>query len=406
MPPFVEVRALCDINPAQLEQADEIAREEQAAGPRALRRLEGDAREGRHRGGHHGAAAVHARRSRRRLPRRGQARAVREDDGVGRRRLRAHARRRAAETSACSRSATSASTARSTTAANEGISRRPARRGVPRAARVASQRELAAAGRAAQSPDYDPSRLGLPDVRAPAQLAAVQEVLARAVRRAGQPSVEHRQLVLRRRRRRRSTRRAASTASRTAARAPTTCTARSSIRAGARPCSRRSNRTRSTTTTRCSSGTKGTLILSRRAGGVLVRGRVGRRADDRRRSPPQARAGARVAPRRSRATGRPIRARRRPATQRFERRTSTKLEIERFCRRRPHGTAARVRPGSCDDFGARVHPGHRVARAARPPRRYEDHRRPVAARDEAAVRVRPAARRHHPLRAGARASGS
>ena len=89
-------------------------RHEETAGA-ALRRVERDAAEGRHRSGHHGAAARLPRRPRRRLSRRRQARALREDDGGRHPKLRAHARRRDREAARCSRLAISAPTTRCTT---------------------------------------------------------------------------------------------------------------------------------------------------------------------------------------------------------------------------------------------------------------------------------------------------
>ena len=96
-PDYGDVRALCDINPAQLKVADEVLAKNGMPPSAALRRLARDAAEGGCRSRHHGPAAVGPRGSRRRLSRGGQARAVREDDGVGRGRLRAHARGGAAQ---------------------------------------------------------------------------------------------------------------------------------------------------------------------------------------------------------------------------------------------------------------------------------------------------------------------
>ena len=96
-PDYGEVRALCDINPAQLTLADAVLAKNCDASGAALRGLARDAAEGRRRSGHHGAAALGTRGSRRRLSGGRQARALREDDGLGHRGLRADARGRRAE---------------------------------------------------------------------------------------------------------------------------------------------------------------------------------------------------------------------------------------------------------------------------------------------------------------------
>ena len=128
-----------------------------------------------------------------------------------------------------------------------------ARRREIRPARVASQWELAPRGETAIA-RLRPLEMGVPDLRASAELAPVQTVLARAARGAGQPSGQRRQLVLRRHAAGGASAPAASSASPMAhARCTTTCTPPSSTRAAARPRSRRSSRTPSITSTRRSS---------------------------------------------------------------------------------------------------------------------------------------------------------
>ena len=129
----------------------------------ALRRLQGHARQGGHRGRDHRHAAVGARRSDRDLPRSGQARALREDDGVGRRGLRAHAAGRRGAPGACSRSAISASTAPMYQAAYEGIIK-AGMLGDIYTARIAWHRNgnWRRAGEP-PTPDYDPSPWGYKD---------------------------------------------------------------------------------------------------------------------------------------------------------------------------------------------------------------------------------------------------
>ena len=194
LPPFVEVRALCDINPAQLKQADAILAENKLPPAQALQRVEGDAREGRSRSRHHGAAALHARRSRRRLPRRRQARAVREDDGVGRRRAASACATRRSATSACSRSATSVSTVRSTTPRTTGILKRGLLGDVYHA-RLAWHRN-GNWRRQGQPPsaDYDPSRWGYPSYEHLLNWRLYKKYSRGSLRRARQPPGEHREL--------------------------------------------------------------------------------------------------------------------------------------------------------------------------------------------------------------------
>ena len=140
-----------------------------------------------------------ARRYRRRLPRRRQARAVREDDGVGRAELRAHARRGAQERQGardrlpapvqarCIRPPTTASS-------------RPASLGDIYHVRLAWHRNGNWRRKGEPpSPDYDPVEVGLSRLRSPAQLALVLEVLAGPDGRALQPPDQRRQLVPRRR---------------------------------------------------------------------------------------------------------------------------------------------------------------------------------------------------------------
>ena len=146
--------------------------------------------EGEPRGRRPRAAALGARRHRGRLPRGGQARAVREDDGLGRRRLRAHARRRAQDAARSSRSATSATTTRCTRRPTTASSR-PATLGDVFHARLVWHRNGNWRRKGEPpSPDYDAVAVGLPDLRPPDQLAALQAVLARAHGRAGQPPGE------------------------------------------------------------------------------------------------------------------------------------------------------------------------------------------------------------------------
>ena len=126
--------------------------------------------------------------------------------------------------------------------------------------RLAPQRQLAPRRRPAHA-RLQSVALGLQGLGAPAQLAALQAVLARAARRTGQPPGEHRQLVLRRRCPRSCTAAAASIAGRTAARSTTTCMRRSSTRADAR---RRSPSIESNAFDHFYEaffGTKGTLVL-------------------------------------------------------------------------------------------------------------------------------------------------
>ena len=99
---------------------------------------------------------------------------------------------------ACSRSAISASTTRCTRRPTRASSR-PARSATSTLAhRLAPQRQLAPQGRPADA-RLRSVAVGLQGLRAPAQLAPLQAVLARAAGRARQPPGQHRQLVLRRR---------------------------------------------------------------------------------------------------------------------------------------------------------------------------------------------------------------
>ena len=106
------------------------------------------------------------------------------------------------------------------------------------------------------SPDYDPSQLGLPDVGTPAELAAVLEVFEGPLRRAREPSGQRGQLVLRRRpRQRHRVRRRPPLQRRPRGVRPHLRHVRLSRRPhGAR--TPRSNRTRSRIATRSSSGRK------------------------------------------------------------------------------------------------------------------------------------------------------
>ena len=190
----------------------------------------------------------------RRLPRGGQARALRKDDGLGRRRLRADA-----------------AGVRAIDRLLEIGYQRQIQPGVSgrlrwhRPERVSSATSItrASSGTATAnwrrkgdppSPDYDPSRVGLSDVGAPAELAALLEVFQGPLRRAREPSGERVELVLRGRRPTALSRQAVFIASTTAARSTTTSTPRLTIPAAGRPPTPRSNRTRSRIATRSSSG--------------------------------------------------------------------------------------------------------------------------------------------------------
>ena len=82
-PAYAEVVALCDINPAQLGLADEVlGKTARPAATHVVEWKELIARDG-YRGRHRRHAALVARRDCLGLPRGGQARAVRKDDGVG-----------------------------------------------------------------------------------------------------------------------------------------------------------------------------------------------------------------------------------------------------------------------------------------------------------------------------------
>ncbi len=183
--------------PASAPEDRRVARQDLAPAGQALRRLEGDDPEGEARGRRDRLAAVHAHGRRGRLHGGGPARAVREDDGHGRRVLPPHGGRRQAH----------GPRARDRPPALlqpglPGVLRRhrqgrPARRRVPRAARVAPERQLAPHGRAAVA-RLQPGAVGLPDLRPPDQLAALQAVLARPHGRAREPPGRDRRLVLRR----------------------------------------------------------------------------------------------------------------------------------------------------------------------------------------------------------------
>ena len=157
--------------PGAAEARRRRAREERHASGATLRRLERDAAEGRCRGGHHGAAAVGACRPRRRLPRGRQARPLREDDGLGRRRLRADARGRARN----GKRARNRLPAQLQPDVPGGLRRdhqdRHAWGHLPRAAGLAPQRQLAAQGGAAVA-GLRPVEVGLSRLRSPVQLAA------------------------------------------------------------------------------------------------------------------------------------------------------------------------------------------------------------------------------------------
>ena len=139
----------------------------------ALRRLQGDARQGRHRRRDHRHAAVGARRSDRDLPRRRQARAVREDDGVGRRGLRADAAGGPAHR-ARARDRLSAVLQRDVPGGVPGHHQgRHAGRHLHGAHRLAPQRQLAPRRRPAHT-RLRSVALGLQGLGAPAQLAPLQ----------------------------------------------------------------------------------------------------------------------------------------------------------------------------------------------------------------------------------------
>ena len=122
-PAFADVRAICDINPSHLAKADEIL----AAAKRPPAKHYDDWKEMLQkedleaRGP--GPAALAPRRDDGRLPGGGQARPLREDDGLGPRGLPARCRRRRGRPAASSRSATSASTTPSTRPPTRGSSR-------------------------------------------------------------------------------------------------------------------------------------------------------------------------------------------------------------------------------------------------------------------------------------------
>ena len=128
-----------------------------------------------------------------------------------------------------------------------------ARRRLSRAPRLAPQRQLAPPGQAALA-RLRPLALGISDIRASPQLAAVLEVFEGLVRRAGQPPGQHHQLGYSAREPEAVSAPAACIASRTAGKSRITSTPHSSIRTGARRSSRRSSRTPSTITTRCTWG--------------------------------------------------------------------------------------------------------------------------------------------------------
>ena len=193
---------MADINPAQLAKADEVLEKRSGHAGASLRRVARHDPERGPRGGDHRGAVVDPCRHHGGLPRRRQARAVREDDGVGRRRLRAHARGRDANNRILE-----IGYQRNYNpiyqAAYEGIVKAGVL-GDVYLARLAWHRN----GNWRRTGDPPVARLrsvevGLPRPGTPPQLAALQAVLARPARRARQPPGEHRQLVLRRRRPRR-----------------------------------------------------------------------------------------------------------------------------------------------------------------------------------------------------------
>ena len=119
---------------------------------------------------------------------------------------RTHAGSGARRPAGCSRSATSASTTRSTRPPTRASSRPGVLgRRLPRRASSGTATATGGARKSRPRPDYDPSRWGYPDLRAPRELAALLALLEGPARRAGQPPGQHRQLVLRRGARRRCT---------------------------------------------------------------------------------------------------------------------------------------------------------------------------------------------------------
>ena len=251
-PPTARCVALCDINPAHLAEGRRVAGQGRSAearrttptGRRCSQKEDLEAVIAR-------AAALAARRHHGRLPGGGPARAVREDDGLGRRRLPAHARRARRRAASCSRSATSASTTRSTRRPTTASSR-PGSLGDVYHARLVWHRN--GNWRRKDEPALArlrPVALGLPDLRPPDQLAALQEVLAGPHGRAREPPGHDRRLVLRRGRRRRSLGSGGVYRFKDGREVPDHVYAHARVPgAAAPPSSPRSSRTPSTTTTR------------------------------------------------------------------------------------------------------------------------------------------------------------
>ena len=201
-PAYATVAAMADINPSQLAKSDEVLQKQGRPAAKHYAEWQDMIAHEDIEGvvvavplWAHADIVV-------RVPRRGQARAVREDDGVGRRGLRTHAADGAEESEGPGDRLSAQLQPDVPGRARRHHQDGPARRRLSLAHSLAQERQLAASGRAAVE-GLQPVEVGLPDVRAPLELAALQALLARAHRGAGQPRDEHRQLVLRRGARRR-----------------------------------------------------------------------------------------------------------------------------------------------------------------------------------------------------------
>ena len=154
----------------------------QAPAREALRRVEGDAGEGGSGGGHPRPAPVAPRRHDGRVPGGGQARAVREDDGLGRGGLPPHAGGREEDRSP----AGDRLPALLQPGLPGGLRGHPegglAGRPLPRPPGLAPQRHLASAGRAALA-RLRPFALGLSHLRSPRELASLLALLEGACSR-------------------------------------------------------------------------------------------------------------------------------------------------------------------------------------------------------------------------------
>ena len=131
------------------------------------------------------------------VPGRRQARAVREDDGLGRAQLSPHDRRRGPQASGCWRSVTSVSTTPPTTRPSTAILKKGLLGDVFHIRTVWHRNASWRRKEAPRQQGLRSQAVGLRELGSPGELAPVPQVQPRPAGRAGQPPDRHHQLVLR-----------------------------------------------------------------------------------------------------------------------------------------------------------------------------------------------------------------